>query len=111
MRKTVEMMAGVPHIDKFILFSYFDLKNLGNGSWSPFPGRRWLHPSCWKVSRPSRSAWQPMGASVWESPLPTEVLRLPEDLARVDAPLDDPVFCARSRRIFSQYWAVVHAAG
>jgi IS5 family transposase len=32
--------------------------------------------------------------SEWESGLPPEVLRLPEDLARVDALLDDPVFFA-----------------
>jgi transposase, IS5 family len=32
--------------------------------------------------------------SAWESLLPAEVLRLPEDLARVDALLDDPVFFA-----------------
>ena len=32
--------------------------------------------------------------SEWESLLPPEVLRLPEELARVDALLDDPVFCA-----------------
>jgi transposase, IS5 family len=32
------------------------------------------------------------GPSAWESLLPAEVLRLPEDLARVDALLDDPVF-------------------
>jgi IS5 family transposase len=32
--------------------------------------------------------------SVWESLLPPEVLRLPEELARVDALLDDPVFFA-----------------
>jgi IS5 family transposase len=34
------------------------------------------------------------GPSEWESLLPAEVLRLPEDLARVDALLDDPVFFA-----------------
>jgi transposase, IS5 family len=34
------------------------------------------------------------GPSAWESALPVEVLRLPEDLARVDALLDDPVFFA-----------------
>jgi transposase, IS5 family len=34
------------------------------------------------------------GPSAWESLLPAEVLRLPEDLARVDALLDDPVFFA-----------------
>jgi IS5 family transposase len=32
--------------------------------------------------------------SLWESRLPAEVLRLPEDLARVDVLLDDPVFFA-----------------
>src|SRR5664280_3892253 len=30
--------------------------------------------------------------SLWEAVLPAEVLRLPEELARVDALLDDPVF-------------------
>jgi transposase, IS5 family len=34
------------------------------------------------------------GPSAWELRLPAEVLRLPEDLARVDALLDDPVFFA-----------------
>jgi IS5 family transposase len=34
------------------------------------------------------------GPSAWESLLPAEVLRLPEELARVDALLDDPVFFA-----------------
>jgi IS5 family transposase len=34
------------------------------------------------------------GPSLWESRLPPEVLRLPEDLARVDVLLDDPVFFA-----------------
>jgi len=32
--------------------------------------------------------------SLWEAVLPLEVLRLPEELARVDALLDDPVFFA-----------------
>jgi len=32
--------------------------------------------------------------SLWESRLPAEVLRLPEDLVRVDVLLDDPVFFA-----------------
>ena len=32
--------------------------------------------------------------SVWESRLPAELLRLPEELARVDALLDDPAFFA-----------------
>ncbi len=34
-------------------------------------------------------------SSLWESLLPEQVLRLPEDLARVDALLDDPAFFAR----------------
>jgi IS5 family transposase len=34
------------------------------------------------------------GPSLWESSLPPELLRLPEDLAQVDALLDDPVFFA-----------------
>ncbi len=34
------------------------------------------------------------GPSAWESLLPAEVLRLPPELARVDALLDDPVFFA-----------------
>ena len=32
--------------------------------------------------------------SLWEAVLPDEVLRLPDELARVDALLDDPVFFA-----------------
>jgi len=40
------------------------------------------------------------GPSAWESLLPAEVLRLPEDLARVDDLLDDPVFLA----VFSRCW-------
>ncbi len=32
--------------------------------------------------------------SGWEAALPAELLRLPEELARVDALLDDPVFFA-----------------
>jgi IS5 family transposase len=32
--------------------------------------------------------------SLWESLLPAEVLRLPQELARVDALLDDPAFFA-----------------
>ena len=37
---------------------------------------------------------QAPGVSLWEALLPDEVLRLPEELARVDALLDDPVFFA-----------------
>ena len=40
------------------------------------------------------------GPSEWESLLPAEVLRLPEELARVDALLDDPVFFAPFARFF-----------
>ncbi len=39
--------------------------------------------------------------SLWESLLPAEVLRLPAELARVDALLDDPVFCAPFVPFFS----------
>jgi len=39
--------------------------------------------------------------SLWESLLPEQVLRLPEELARVDALLDDPVFFARFVPFFS----------
>jgi IS5 family transposase len=38
--------------------------------------------------------------SLWESRLPPEVLRLPVELARVDALLDDPVFFAPFARFF-----------
>ena len=38
--------------------------------------------------------------SLWESLLPAEVLRLPEELARVDALLDDPAFFAPFARYF-----------
>ena len=38
--------------------------------------------------------------SVWESALPAQVLQLPEELARVDALLDDPVFFAPFARHF-----------
>jgi hypothetical protein len=37
---------------------------------------------------------------VWEAVLPEEVLRLPEELARVDAMLDDPAFFAPFVRFF-----------
>ena len=38
--------------------------------------------------------------SLWESLLPEEVLRLPAELARVDALLDDPAFFAPFARVF-----------
>jgi IS5 family transposase len=38
--------------------------------------------------------------SLWESLLPDEVRRLPEELARVDALLDDPAFFAPFVRFF-----------
>lgn len=40
--------------------------------------------------------FRPIGdrPSVWESRLPTELLRLPDELARVDALLDDPALFA-----------------
>jgi transposase, IS5 family len=34
------------------------------------------------------------GPSLWEASLPPQLLRLPDDLSRVDALLDDPVFFA-----------------
>ena len=34
------------------------------------------------------------GPSLWEASLPPELLRLPDDLVRVDALLDDPAFFA-----------------
>lgn len=37
-------------------------------------------------------------ASLWESLLPDEVRRLPEELARIDALLDDEELFARLRR-------------
>jgi IS5 family transposase len=36
--------------------------------------------------------------TLWESILPAECLRLPAELAQVDALLDDPVFSRRSCR-------------
>ena len=36
--------------------------------------------------------------SLWEAVLPPELLKLPEELARVDALLDDPVLLPRSCR-------------
>ena len=40
------------------------------------------------------------GPSLWESVLPDEVLGLPEELARVDELLDDPVFFEPFRPYF-----------
>jgi transposase, IS5 family len=45
------------------------------------------------------------GPSTWEPLIPAEVLRLPEDLARVDALLDDSVFFAP----FAAYFHLVLA--
>jgi len=44
------------------------------------------------------------GPSTWESLIPAEVLRLPEDLARVDALLDDSVFFAPFAAYFHRCW-------
>ena len=50
--------------------------------------------------------------SLWESRLPPEVLRLPEELARVDALLDDPAFFAPFAPYFHPVTgAAVHAGG
>ena len=49
--------------------------------------------------------------SLWESLLPVEVRRLPEELARVDALSDDPAFFTPfvpffdPRRALSRWWA------
>lgn len=40
------------------------------------------------------------GPSLWESRLPPELLRLPEDLVRVDMLLDGPVFFAPFAQFF-----------
>ena len=37
--------------------------------------------------------------SLWEAVLPPELLKLPDELARVDALLDDPVFFAPVRAV------------
>ena len=42
--------------------------------------------------------------SLWEAVLPEEVLRLPEELARVDALLDDPRFFAGFARSSTRDW-------
>jgi transposase, IS5 family len=50
--------------------------------------------------------------SLWESLLPAEVLRLPEQLARVDALLDDPVFFAPFAGVLlADGGPAVHAGG
>jgi IS5 family transposase len=41
----------------------------------------------------------------WESQLPPELLRLPEELARVDALLDDPAFFAPFAPYSIRCWA------
>jgi transposase, IS5 family len=41
--------------------------------------------------------------SLWESLLPDEVLRLPEELVRVDALLDDPAFFAPFVSVFDPW--------
>ena len=38
--------------------------------------------------------------SLWEAVLPPELLKLPDELARVDELLDDPVFFAPLRSVF-----------
>jgi IS5 family transposase len=42
--------------------------------------------------------------SLWEAVLPEEILRLPEELARVDALLDDPAFFAPFVPFFDRGW-------
>ena len=43
---------------------------------------------------------------LWEAVLPEEVLRLPEELARVDALLDDPAFFAPFEPFSTPGWDV-----
>ena len=43
--------------------------------------------------------------ALWESLFPAEVLRLPAELARVDALLDDPAFLAPFAPYFHPVWA------
>ena len=52
-----------------------------------------LKPLCEKGLRPS---FRTVGdqVSLWEAVLPAELLKLPDELARVDGLLDDPVFFA-----------------
>ena len=45
-------------------------------------------------------------ASLWEAVLPEEVLRLSEELARVDALLDDPAFFAPFVPSSTRGWVV-----
>src|SRR3954466_6140047 len=89
-----------------MIFSYFSLKNPGCG-----PGSR--AAAVWRgavrcrvrgeivgrqamLSAPGWPMFRTRGEEVsgWEAALPAEVLRLPEELARADALLDDPVFFA-----------------
>ena len=87
--------SGRQAINRSLPSSYFDLKN----------PRRWS-----VIVAGAEGGWpRPLGLegieaimfrtigdrpSLWESLLPAEVLRLPEELARVDALLDDPAFFA-----------------
>src|SRR3954449_2323550 len=88
--------------------SYFALKNPGSGRVWPGGRRFGVAPSA--VGCSARSSGAPSDVlsapgwpmfrtraeqvSGWEAALPAEVLRLPEELARVDALLDDPAFFA-----------------
>lgn len=49
--------------------------------------------------------------SLWEAVLPPELVKLPDELARVDVLLDDPAFSHRSSRSSTCGSGVPHADG
>ena len=50
--------------------------------------------------------------SLWESVLPPELLKLPDELARVDVLLDDPVFFGPFELFFDpRIWSPVYSDG
>ena len=69
-----------------------------------------LKPLREKVLRPSRS-YSGDQVSLWEAVLPAELLQLPDELARIDALLDDPLFFAPLCRSSIRDRASVHADG
>jgi IS5 family transposase len=91
-----------------LLPSYFDLKKCsglagflpGQTCWRAFRSRGWgdgrmPRTCCGQGKRGKMLRTRASEVSVLEVMLPAEVLRLPGELARVDALLDDPVFFAR----------------
>ncbi len=80
--------------------SYFDLKTRAAALDHRLPGGMMASTPCAEGIEAIMFRTIGDGPSAWESLLPAEVLRLPEDLARVDALLDDPVFFAPFARYF-----------